>query len=177
MFGSRRGAASGTATLMMLVAFALIGGLMYWLNITAQSSSVAVAEEPENRGEAMTGVAISLDDLSAGPATYLDQEVQMRGVPIVSRLGNHQFWTQLTNESPFLVRVDPALFAQGLTIQAGAVADLAGAVRSMSDSVLDAWEADGSFSNDVNRIEAEFAEHYLDVTQLEVVSESEGDGA
>jgi hypothetical protein len=47
----------------------------------------------------------------------------------------------------------------------------------MSDSVLDAWEAGGSFTNDVNRIEAEFAEHYLEAMQVEVVSESEGDGA
>jgi hypothetical protein len=101
MFGSRKGAASGVATLMMLVAFALMGGLMYWLNVTAQPSSVAIAEgADEDAGGSITeGRAIAFEDFSAGPAGFLDQEVQIRGIPIVSVLGNHQFWTELTNES------------------------------------------------------------------------------
>jgi len=152
----------------MLVAFASIGGFMYWLNVTtaANEAAVAVEEEPEEATGSMSGTLVSLEDFTNNPAGYEGQNIQMADVEVTSLLGNHAFWTKLTNDQPYLVRVDPTLFDQGLTLPAGGTASFEGMVRSMSDSVLDAWEAGGSFSNEVNRIEAEFAESYIDATTV-----------
>ncbi len=168
MFGSRRGAASGAGTLLMLVSFAAIGGFMYWLNLTtaANEAEVMVEEEPVAEDTGMEGAVVTLADFSGGPEAYEGQMIQMADVEVTSLLGNHAFWTKLTNDQPYLVRVDPVLFERGLSLVPGTTASFSGTVMSMTDSILDAWESGGSFTNDVNRIEAEFAETFVAATAV-----------
>ncbi|MEZ4415152.1 MAG: hypothetical protein R3E10_05305 [Gemmatimonadota bacterium] len=165
MFGSRKGA-SGAATLLMIVAFLAIGGFMYWLSLTAEPSQAVMVEEEEPEAMPGEGALVTVADFTGNPAGYVDQTIRMEDIEVVSLLGNHAFWTKLTNDQPYLVRVDPALFVNGLVLTAGGTADVSGTVRIMSDSVLDAWQNGGSFTNDVNRIEAEFAESYIDATRV-----------
>ena len=56
-FGSRRGFADRLSLPLMVVAFLAVGGFLYWLNITAQPTEVAVAEEP---GETASGASAIL---------------------------------------------------------------------------------------------------------------------
>lgn len=157
---SRKGA-GGMATVLMLVAFAGIGGLMYWLNITSNAMAVAVDEEPMDEEPAVaSGMAFA--DFAADPASFMGREIEVAGVNVVSTMGNHAFWTELSTNTPFLIRIDPALLEAGLTINQGDQFNVRGQVHAMSDSVLDAWEAAGSFADEVNRIEAEFAEHFFE---------------
>ncbi|MEZ4423337.1 MAG: hypothetical protein R3E98_08015, partial [Gemmatimonadota bacterium] len=62
-------------------------------------------------------------------------------------------------------------------LTSGGTATVTGTVRMMSDSVLDAWQAGGSFANDVNRIEAEFAESYIDATRVTAGAAAPADAA
>ncbi|MCA9736277.1 MAG: hypothetical protein KC645_01485 [Gemmatimonadetes bacterium] len=177
MFGSRKGA-SGAGTLLMIVAFLGIGGFMYWLNQTAVSaaSAVVVEEEPEEEPTSGDGAVVTIGDFTANPAGYEGQSIRLQGIEIVSKLGNHAFWTKLTNDQPYLVRVGPTLM-EGLELTSGGTATVTGTVRMMSDSVLDAWQAGGSFANDVNRIEAEFAESYIDATRVTAGAAAPADAA
>ncbi len=154
---SRSGAAA--AMLLMVVAFVGIGGFMYWLNVQAAETQVVVDETPEDTGP--MGMAFS--EFASDPAAHMATDVSIRGVEVASLMGEHQFWTQLNPNTPFLVRLAPAVVADGFTFAYQDVLAMTGRVRSMSDSILDAWVASGTLTED-QRFEAEFAESFFEAT-------------
>ncbi len=153
---------------LMVLAFAGIGGFMYWLNQSSEAPAVVVDEAPEAAVTAMGGTMVTFEQFAANPAGYAGQVISVPGVRVASLLGNHAFWTELATNQPYLVRVNPELFAQGLSFTQGGTTTIQGTVVSMSDSVLDAWEAGGAFTNDVQRLEAEFAESFFEATAVDV---------
>ena len=167
-WGSRRGASGAAAMVLMLLSFAGIGGFLYWLNQVAPSTQVVVEEEPEEESTATGGSMVAFADFAADPSGYAGQEISVSGVSVVSLMGAHAFWTELDTNRPFLVRVSPELFAQGLVFEQGAMATIQGTVVQMSDSILNAWEAGGSFTNDVQRLEAEFAESFFEASAVDI---------
>lgn len=158
---SREGA-SQTATLpLMVLAFVLIGGFMYWLAVTAEPTQVAIVEDGDSTGTAM-GSSMSWARFAADPTAHVDQQVTVSGVQVTSLLGSQAFWATLPNEQPYMVKLGPELVADGVTVTAGQTGQVTGMVHMMSDSVLNAWEAAGAFTDPVNRIEAEFATSFLE---------------
>ncbi len=166
--GSRKGAGGASSMILMVLAFAGIGGFLYWLNQSAEPSGVAVDEEPEAVATATGGTLVTFEQFAANPGGYAGQEISVPGVPVVSLLGAHAFWTELDVNRPFLVRVSPELVTQGLTFTQGATATIQGTVVQMTPTILDAWEAGGSFTDPVQRLEAEFAETFFDATAVDV---------
>lgn len=166
--GSRKDAGGASAMILMVLAFAGIGGFLYWLNQSAVSSQVIIEEEPDAEATATGGTMLTFAEFATDPSAYPDQEVSVTGVSVVSLMGAHAFWTELDQNRPFLVRVDPGLFAQGLTFEQGAMATIQGTVKVMSDSILNAWEAGGSFTNEGQRFEAEFAETFFEATAVDI---------
>lgn len=154
---SRQGAA-GSAMLLMVVAFVGIGGLMYWLNVQAAETQVLVEEEPEEQA-GPAGMAFS--EFASDPAAHMATDVSVRDVEVVSLMGEHQFWTQLNPNTPFLIRLAPDVVTGGLTFAAGDMLGVTGRVLSMSDSILDDWIAAGTLTED-QRFEAEFAESFFE---------------
>ncbi len=63
-------------------------------------------------------------------------------------------------------------------INPGMRGTVTGVVHEMSDSTLDAWEAEGSFTSDSDRFVAEFAETYIEADrfQLRPGSQSQEEG-
>ena len=72
--GSRKGGVEKFGLPMMVLTFVLIAGFLYWLNLTAQPTEVAVAES----GESETGVTtVTLDAFMADAALYDGQEIRI----------------------------------------------------------------------------------------------------
>lgn len=160
---SRSGAVQ-PATLLMLLCFLVMGGFLYWISITAEPTEVVI-EEPD---EDVMVNEVAFADFSAGPPTYLGQELTLRGVMVSSPLGPHAFWTSLgdVQQTAYLLHFSDLLVADSVSVTAGSTVDVSGTVMQMSDSILDAWEAAGSLPGAADRIQAEFAETFIEVTVL-----------
>lgn len=165
-FRSRAGAAN-TAVPLMILAFAVVAGFMYWLSIASAAAAPEVAEGTEPAAEETSG-ALTLDAFSTDVQAHLGQEVTISGLPVVSALGPHSFWTNLTdaNETAFLVHLGGGMIASGATAAPGATVEVTGTVMAMSDSILNDWEAAGAFPGPADRIQAEFAETFIEASAL-----------
>ncbi len=86
-FGSRRGFADRLSLPLMVVAFLAVGGFLYWLNVTAQPTEVAVAEEA---GETESGASaiLNVSDFLQGPDQWIGQVVELTDAQATSTLGS-----------------------------------------------------------------------------------------
>jgi hypothetical protein len=167
LMSSRRGAAESMTLPLMVLSFVLIGGFMYWLSVTAEPTKVLM-EEDAPIDAALADDAVTWAAFAADPTSFAGQTISVPGVPVASLLGIGAFWSQFPNETPYLVKLTPALLADSLSVATGDVGDLRGTVHMMTDSVLNAWQEAGVFTNDVQRIEAEFATSFLEAEGFEV---------
>lgn len=138
----------------MIIAFLMVGGLMAWLAVNGQKSTVAVVEEEDPA--AASSVAITLDDLATNASGLSGQNVSLAGIQVVSRLGTQAFWIQLPNQNPYLIKLGPELVAAGFAVQSGEVVDVSGRIVAMTDSVLAAWQQSGAIADESQRLEAEY---------------------
>lgn len=172
--GSRRGAVE-LGTILMVVAFAVIGGFMYWLNGEAATErALKLVEEVEVvEVENTTATDVVSDALRLGGAEFEGQEIRLSSFIVASVLGSQGFWLDVPGGSPFLVSMSADILAEGLSISGGIMATVIGIVNPMNDSTLSAWEATGTI-NDNDRLVAEFATHFIEATDIRV---SVGGGA
>ena len=163
-FNSRTGAAN-LGTPLMILTFAVIGGFVYWLSVTAEPTQVAIVEDTSSD---VSESVVSMVTFSADTKAYVDQEIELRGIPVTSALGPHSFWTSLAdaNDTPFLIHLGGTLISDSTTFTPGAAVDIIGTVTAMSDSILNAWEAEGAFPGPADRIQAEFAEDFIEATSI-----------
>lgn len=173
---SRRGAVDlGMA--LMITAFAVIGGFMFWL--TGQAAlerelkiveDTVTVEEDWSSVAAVDGVDIQMD---ASP--YEGQEIRLVDFNVASLMGRQGFWLAMPNGNPFLVSMSAEVMAEGLSIGQGSTATVVGTVFAMNDSIVSAWaEAETIAEND--RIVVEFATHFLEVTAMRVTGGATGGG-
>lgn len=161
LFGSRRGS-SGSATIMMVVAFLGIAGFVFWLRAAAEPIEVVVVEEePEDDGTPR----MSYEAFSADPASHSGQTIRITGMPVTSAFGSNGFWTEDASKQPFLVHVPGTV-----TIPATGSATVVGGVMSMSDSVLTDWETSGHITGAGDRAAAEFSEAFFEATSVEFMT-------
>ena len=157
--GSRRGGVEKYGLPLMVVTFVLIAGFLYWLNLAARPTEVAVVES----GETETGViTVTLDAFMMDPAQYDGQEIRITETRVASPLGSQAFWAG-PDDSPFLVKMAPGLVEQGVTVEPGTTIIVIGTVTMMSDSVLTSWSDAGAFQSEGDRIVAEFAERFVEI--------------
>lgn len=171
--GSRRGAAN-LAPILMILSFAAMGGLLWWLSATAVGTEAVVIDEPdEDTADAAAAALVTPEQLRMGTTGFLGQRVRLEDVPIASRFGANAFMIQLGDSersSPFLVVLDSALIAGGTGIPEGS-ATVVGTVRERTDSVLDAWVESGVIP-EAQRPIAEFSTHFIDATRVRGPGES-----
>lgn len=172
--GSRRGAVE-LGTILMVVAFAVIGGFMYWLNGEAAiERALKLVEEVEVvEEENTTATEVVSDALRLGGAEFEGQEIRLSSFIVASVLGSQGFWLDIPGGSPFLVSMSADVLAEGLSVSGGIMATVIGTVNPMNDSTLSAWEATGTIT-DNDRLVAEFATHFIEATDIRV---SVGGGA
>ena len=168
---SRAGAAKLGAPLMVL-SFLMVAGFMYWLSVTAEPTEV-VAPEPETTMENV----VAIDEFSAGPDGYVGQVVSFEDVGVTGRNGNHAFFIALTdaNSNGYLFHLSDSLLADtAVSIATGMTLSVTGTVVATNDSVLDAWEAAGAFTNPAERLMAE-STYYLNFLEVVLIELPEPD--
>lgn len=183
---SRRGAMDMGMPLMIL-AFIVMVGFIYWLSGQAEAERASRVVEEEPAGEMDTGAAnLNIDPSALGmdATPFEGQEVRIETLRVASLLGTQGFWLELPNGNPFLVVVTESTTVQGaaanvtggMPVKAGETATVVGVVTPVSAEVLDAWEAAGTIgAND--RIIAEFATHYLEASLVSVTAAAAPTGA
>ena len=172
--GSRKGGVEKFGLPMMVLTFVLIAGFLYWLNLTAQPTEVAVAES----GESETGVTtVTLDAFMADAALYDGQEIRITETRVASPLGTQAFWAG-PDDNPFLIKMAAGLLEQGVSVEPGTTVTVIGTVTMMSDSILASWDEAGAFESEGDRIVAEFAERFVEIRLIEGFGvETEGEGS
>lgn len=165
---SRRGAVD-TGVILMVMAFAMMGGFLYWLDARADAerAAAAVVEEEEPEEDLSTVRTITADDVRMDATPLEGLEVRMASFNIASLLGTQGLWLEIPNGNPFLVSFSPAVMAEAPSVAPGAVATVRGVVHPMSDSTLTAWSSAGTIQEG-DRVVAEFAAHYLEATAVQV---------
>ncbi|MFC1575204.1 hypothetical protein ACFL5A_00975 [Gemmatimonadota bacterium] len=175
--GSRRGSVEKLSLPLMIVAFLVVGGFLWWLNKAAVPTEVAIEEEVAER---VSGAAAILDltDFLEDPGQWVDQIVEVTAARVTSRLGAQAFWIG-PSDGPFLVKLSPALLESGQEILVEQVVNLTGTVHLMSDSALVVWDEAGAFPAEGDRFVAEFAvgSPFLEVTEFQAVPAPGGMGS
>jgi len=171
---SRRGAVN-LGTVLMIAAFAVIAGFIYWLSLqaAAERAAVEVAETEETQQEESAGseVMVSLGEALTTPdmEAFVGEEIRGVGYEVASSLGKQGFWVNTASGNPFLVSWSESQIAEGATVAAGDTVTVVGEMMRMEPSVLDAWTAAGTIS-ETDRIVAEFATHFVAASDVDVTS-------
>ena len=159
---SRRGA-SNLGVPLMLLSFALMGGLLYWLAITAEPTEIVIVEEePE---EIFTGTVLDAAVLETPAITgYEGLEVRVADVTYAQAVGPAQFFVNLPQGSPFLIRMSDQMIADSVAQPSGVVT-ITGMLYPMTDSVKTAWNEDGTVTAAEQPL-VDFAAHYIEATEI-----------
>jgi len=171
--GSRRGA-TNLGTPLMIVAFIIIGGFMYWLSEQAAAERAMREVEETPAEDTMPAVeTVPVADIEVDATPFVGQEVRIANTNVASALGTQGFWLETPSGNPFLVSKGPEVMAAGTTVTPGNPVTVVGTVHAMSDSILTAWTEGGSIAES-DRIVAEFATHFVEATQVTTQGGAEG---
>lgn len=165
--GSRRGA-TNLGTPLMIVAFVVIGGFMWWLGrqAAAERAIQQAQEEAAAAEDTVTTVqTVPVGDIEVDASPYVGQEIRIAGTDVASLLGEQGFWLETPGGNPFLVSKGPEVQAAGVDVTPGSAVTAVGTIREMNDSVLTAWVESGGIAEG-DRIVAEFATHYLEADDV-----------
>jgi hypothetical protein len=166
--GSRRGAADKLTLPLMILSFLVVAGFLYWLNVTAEPTQVVIQEEEEPTSSGASAI-LDVEDFLGDALTYDGQLIEVTDARIASRLGPQAFWIG-PDDAPFLVKMGPELVEAGQEIPVEERVSLTGTVHVMTDSIHAAWDAQGAFPSQGDKIVAEFniGSPYLEITDLRV---------
>ena len=106
---------------------------------------------------------MTLEQFASAPQSHAGQTVTLEDVQVASRMGEHAFWIEFPNETPYLVKLDPALVDGGLRVVSGEKYRISGRVVAMTDSILAAWQDSGAITDEGQMAEAQFATSFLEV--------------
>lgn len=176
--GSRRGAAN-VQLILAILAVISVGGLIFWLNATAEPTQVEFEPEDTATAEPVSDVPIvDLESVRMETSGYLGYELEMRNHEINSLLGDQAFWIG-PEDNPFLVKMDSTALEQRGSVETEQTVSVRGSIREMSDSILDLWEEQGVIEGEGERAVASFAEYFLEASQVRDAEEDgggDGDG-
>jgi len=174
---SSRSGAVDMGMLLMIVAFVVIGGFMYWLNGQAAAErALRVVEEVVEEPVGPDSRTIAAEEIQMDATPFEGQEIRLEGINVASLLGTQGFWLEMPNGNPFLVSMSAEVMASGVAVSQGSAATVAGTIKAMDEVTLVAWSSAGTIS-DNDRIVAEFATHFLDATEVEIEGGADAEGA
>lgn len=174
--GPRAGAANTAGLVLAIVAVLSVGGLIVWLDRTAEPTEVEYEAEDVEETEAPESDVpiVELEQVRTEMADYEALEIEMRDYSINSLLGEEAFFIG-SEDNPFLVKMDAEAVEETGEVSTEESVNLRGTIRAMSDSVLDAWEEAGAIEGEGERAVAQFAEYFLEANQVDVLDEDGGD--
>lgn len=166
---SRRGAAD-MGMILMIAAFAVMGGFMYWINGQAadERAKRPVVEAPvEEADPGIPDVLFGDNEGTVFPEDYLGQVIRIAEREVLSMLGTQGFWVATPSGNPFLITWNEALMAEGRTVAQGDIITVEGETREMDPSAIAAWVTAQTISEN-DQLMAEFAIHYLRAQNVDV---------
>lgn len=130
--------ARGNATLLTVLAVALIGGFMYWLYWRAENleTSFQVAEGQDTVEEQ---VVSNLDSLRSNLAGLAGQRVLFENAPVASGMGRAVFTLRLDDTTSFPVLMSPSVIQQEVELYGGDVVLVGGRIYTLNDSIKQSW--------------------------------------
>ena len=179
---SRRGAVE-MGTVLMIAAFAVIAGFIYWLNgqaaaeraLEIMEDSIAAAEAAAERDDPFSdAIPISASDIMMDASGYEGQLVSLEPQTVISLVGQQGFMVDFPT-GPFLVSLSEELIADGFGVEAQDVVRVTGRVTAMSPEVAGAWQEAGTIT-ETERMVAEFAVHFIAAEEIQVSAAPAGDG-
>lgn len=163
--GARRGAAN-FAPILMILSFVLMIAFLAWLGLTSEGTDAVAMQEDTVAEEVDTveaqAIGVTPDDLRLNPEDY-EGEIVRIGAEVASAVGSEAFFLDLP-QSPFLVKLDTALVAEGREVPEGDVV-VTGVVRTMNDSIAAAWTEAGAIGEGEQPLVA-FATHYIEARRV-----------
>lgn len=157
------------SSVLMVAAFVVMGGFLYWLSQVTEPTQIAVAEEEEEAVEALT-----IAEFAQNPAGHSNEAVELPGVEVDELMGSHAFFFELADGEPYLVRLHPNLIQDGVQVLPGDRGRIAGTVQMMTDSVLEVWDAEQIFTED-QRARAATVESFIYADEVEITGQAAGD--
>lgn len=170
---SRRGAAD-LGTPLMIVAFLVIGGFLFWLYQQSkaeeqlQLQEAAEAQAAQEEADRRADMLVRPENLQMDASPFEGDTILIEGQAVASRLGTQGFWLEMPNGNPFLVSFSDAVRARGMDVTTGQQTNVMGVVLAMNDSILTAWTESGSIGEG-DRLAAEFATHFLSAQEIEIL--------
>lgn len=165
---SRRGAVE-MGTVLMIVAFAVIAGFLYWLNgQAAQERALDIVEDTTSAmvDDYDAAIPIGASDIMTDASAYEGQLVRLQPQTVLSLVGQQGFMLDFPS-GPFLVSMSDSLIADSLAVQAGDVVRVTGTITAMTPEIAQGWQEAGRL-NEGERMVAEFAVHFLAAEDIEV---------
>jgi hypothetical protein len=167
---SRRGAVE-MGTVLMIAAFAVIAGFIYWLSGQAAAEraldivedTVAVAMDDDPYADA---IPISASDIMLDASGFEGDMVRLEPQTVLSLVGQQGFTLDFPT-GPFLVSFSDDLIAEGMEIQNGDVVRVTGRIVAMTPEIAAGWQEAGRLTEG-ERMVAEFAVHFIEAVDIEV---------
>jgi len=167
---SRRGAVE-MGTVLMIAAFAVIAGFIYWLNgQAAEQRALDIVEDTTTTVVDTTpsgATPVGAADIMMDASPYEGQLIRLEPQMVSSLVGQQGFTLDLP-AGPFLVSLSDELRAQNLEIvPQRTVVRVTGRITAMSPEIAAGWQAAGRLTEG-ERMVAEFAVHFLAAEAVEI---------
>jgi hypothetical protein len=120
-----------------------------------------------DKGAAREDSVVTTQDLAVNPGALQGTLITLENVQVASKMGPHAFWIQLPNENPYLVKLDSTVLASGAIVAKGETYTITGRVTPMSDSIMSAWEKDGTITDEGVKAEAQYATSFIQVNRMQ----------
>lgn len=159
----------GRNSILMAVAILSVGGFMYWINVEARATEVAVVEEDEQVEESAFALDVAVDTFGADPMAFDGTRVRLGPVVVPGVVGSSAFFIQIPGVNgqpePYLIKMDSTLIAAGMTVAMGDQLVVVGMVREMNEGVADQWVLDGVISEG-EKIIVTFAVNFIEASEV-----------
>ncbi len=151
----------------MLLTFTVVGGFLYWLNMQAAETEVAVVEEgAADDDDFSSAPMVDAGVFGSDPMAHDGAVIRINDLSVQSAVGSQAFFVEMPNQpGPYLIKMGPRVVADSVTVASGAQISVIGSVYAMSDSVADDWVASGAIA-EADRILATFAESFLEAVDI-----------
>lgn len=176
--GTRRGAVE-LGTVLMIAAFAVFGGFLYWLTNQAEAErALDLLEDTASVivDEYADAIPIGANDITLDASPYAGQLVRLEPQLVASPVGQQGYMIELP-AGPFLISLSDELRAANLEIvPQQSVIRVTGTVTEMTPEIAAGWQEAGRL-NEGERLVAEFAVYFIAAEEIEVSTpDPAGDG-
>lgn len=174
---SRRGAVE-MGTVLMIAAFAVIAGFLYWLSgQAAEERELGVVEDTTSGmvDEYAGATPITAADIQFDATPLEGRLVRLEPQRVASLLGQQGFMLELST-GPFLVSLSDELRADSLGVQSGDVVRVTGTITPMTPEIAASWVESGTITEN-DRLVAEYAVHFLAAEDVDVSTAPAAQGA